>query len=52
MLVKLCHHLKEDGIICQCPALRGRIYCYAHFRAHQRMGVRVKYQRRRRHEAR
>ena len=30
--VKLCHHIKEDGVYCQVPALRGRQYCYRHLR--------------------
>ena len=30
--VKLCHHIKEDGVYCQIPALRGRQYCYRHLR--------------------
>ena len=28
-----CHHIKEDGVFCQAPALRGRRHCYFHFRA-------------------
>src|SRR5271157_5130615 len=30
--VKLCRHVKEDGIFCHCPALGGRQYCYRHLR--------------------
>ncbi len=30
---KRCRHVKEDGTYCQCPALRGREYCYFHLRA-------------------
>jgi len=26
-----CHHIKEDGVFCQSPALRGRRHCYFHF---------------------
>ena len=48
MLVKFCHHLKDNGTMCQCPALRRRIYCYSHFRDHQRMRIRTRFQRRRR----
>ena len=25
-----CHHVKEDGTYCGCPALSGRQYCYSH----------------------
>ena len=28
-----CHHIKEDGVFCQAPALRGRRHCYFHFHA-------------------
>ncbi len=30
MALKLCHHIKEDGIWCGSAALHGRDYCYAH----------------------
>src|SRR5271157_16035 len=30
--VKLCLHVKEDGVFCHCPALGGRQYCYRHLR--------------------
>ncbi len=30
MAIKLCHHIKEDGIWCRSAALHGRDYCYAH----------------------
>ncbi len=30
--VKLCLHVKEDGVYCQIAALRGRSYCYRHLR--------------------
>ena len=30
--VKLCHHVKEDGVFCHCPAVGGRQYCYSHLR--------------------
>jgi hypothetical protein len=30
--VKLCLHVKEDGVYCQIAALRGRPYCYRHLR--------------------
>lgn len=32
MPVELCHHVKEDGISCHSPALRGEGYCYFHVR--------------------
>jgi len=28
-----CRHIKEDGVFCQSPALRGRRHCYFHLRA-------------------
>jgi hypothetical protein len=30
MELRTCDHLKEDGIYCQSPALKGRHYCYFH----------------------
>jgi hypothetical protein len=30
MELRTCDHLKEDGIYCQSPALKGRDYCYFH----------------------
>ena len=30
MAIKLCHHIKADGIWCKSAALHGRDYCYAH----------------------
>jgi hypothetical protein len=30
--VKLCRHVKGDGVYCQIPALAGRPYCYRHLR--------------------
>jgi hypothetical protein len=30
--VKLCRHVKEDGVFCGRPALRERLYCYQHLR--------------------
>jgi hypothetical protein len=30
MEVRTCDHLKEDGVYCNSPALRGRDYCYFH----------------------
>src|SRR5271165_615652 len=30
MAIKLCHHIKEDGILCKSAALHGRDYCYSH----------------------
>ena len=31
-LVRHCRHVKEDGIACGSPALRGQGYCYFHLR--------------------
>ncbi|HME32088.1 MAG TPA: hypothetical protein VKG65_04985 [Terriglobales bacterium] len=30
MAIKLCHHIKQDGIWCRSAALQGRDYCYFH----------------------
>src|SRR5271166_4098234 len=30
MAVRTCDHLKEDGVYCNSPALKGRNYCYFH----------------------
>ncbi len=30
MAIKLCHHIKEDGICCKSAALHGRDYCFFH----------------------
>ena len=30
MPFETCHHVKEDGIYCASPALRGRKFCYSH----------------------
>jgi hypothetical protein len=30
MAIKLCHHIKEDGICCKSAALHGRYYCFFH----------------------
>jgi hypothetical protein len=30
MSFETCHHVKEDGVYCASPALRGRKYCYSH----------------------
>ena len=32
MSFKYCHQVKEDGILCQSAAVRGRDYCYFHLR--------------------
>ncbi|HEY4899340.1 MAG TPA: hypothetical protein VIH91_00845 [Terriglobales bacterium] len=32
MELRTCDHLKEDGIYCKSPALRGRDYCYFHLK--------------------
>jgi len=31
-----CDHLKEDGVYCDSPALRGQNFCYFHFKARAR----------------
>ncbi|HEY4961562.1 MAG TPA: hypothetical protein VII29_11940 [Terriglobales bacterium] len=31
-----CDHLKEDGIYCDSPALRGQSFCYFHLNARAR----------------
>jgi len=30
-----CRHIKTSGTKCESPALKGKAYCYFHFRAHQ-----------------
>ena len=30
-----CRHIKTSGTRCESPALKGKAYCYFHFRAHQ-----------------
>ncbi len=30
MSVPVCNHLKEDGVFCSSPAIKGRQYCYFH----------------------
>ncbi len=30
MPFETCHHIKEDGVYCASPALRGRKFCYRH----------------------
>jgi hypothetical protein len=30
MLIRTCDHLKEDGVYCDSPALRGQNFCYFH----------------------
>jgi hypothetical protein len=30
MAIKLCHHIRENGVLCNAAALRGRDYCYSH----------------------
>ena len=32
-----CDHLKQDGVLCGSPALRGQKLCYFHQRDHQRV---------------
>ncbi len=32
-----CNHLKEDGVLCGSPALRGKKLCFYHHRDHQRL---------------
>lgn len=36
MSVRICNHLKEDGIPCGSPTLRGKRLCYFHHRDQQR----------------
>ncbi|HZD32990.1 MAG TPA: hypothetical protein VE779_15175 [Candidatus Angelobacter sp.] len=36
MSYRTCAHLKEDGALCQSPALRGKKLCFYHHRDHQR----------------
>ena len=36
MSLRTCDHLKEDGILCGSPALRGQKLCYFHHRDHKR----------------
>ena len=30
MSIRTCHHLMEDGVYCDSPALRGQNFCYFH----------------------
>jgi len=34
-IVPICEHIKNDGIRCGTPALRGRHFCYHHDRVHR-----------------
>jgi len=34
-IVPICEHIKNDGIRCGTPALRGRHFCYYHDRVHR-----------------
>lgn len=36
MSYRTCDHIKEDGVSCQSPALRGKKLCFYHHRDHQR----------------
>src|SRR5271165_2427627 len=36
MSFRTCNHLKEDGVPCGSPALRGKKLCYYHQRDHKR----------------
>ncbi len=41
--VRICRHIKDDGLRCGTPALNGRNFCYHHYRAHHpgaRIGTR------------
>ncbi len=31
-MVRLCRHVKQDGVRCQSPAMRPEEYCYHHLR--------------------
>jgi len=46
MPVKLCHHIKADGILCRSAALHGRHYCFFHL-THRAQRVRIAQHRRR-----
>jgi len=48
MLIKFCHHLKQDGTMCRLLAVRGRIYCHFHLETHRRLARRMRNLRRRR----
>jgi hypothetical protein len=39
-IVRICSHIKDDGIRCGTPALNGRPFCYYHSRAHH-VGTRL-----------
>ena len=41
-----CNHLKEDGVYCGSPALRGLKFCYFHQREPKRAQQRAKLRRR------
>ena len=30
MATRICHHIRENGKLCQSPPMRGRNYCHAH----------------------
>lgn len=32
---KVCEHIKDDGVRCGSPALRGKEFCYYHFRIYE-----------------
>jgi hypothetical protein len=36
MSFRTCDHLKQDGVLCGSPALRGKKLCYFHQRDHKR----------------
>ena len=36
MSFRTCDHLKQDGVYCNSPALRGKKLCYYHHRDHKR----------------
>ncbi len=42
MAVKFCHHLKQDGTMCQLLALRRRLYCHFHEEARHRLRRRMR----------
>jgi len=38
-MTKLCDHIKDNGLRCGSPALRGRCFCYHHDREFRRLRI-------------